>query len=401
MPQRPRKALLFANTDWYLYNFRLSLAERLRSEGWEVVLVSPPGSYGTRLIKLGFRWIPVRLSVSSINPLRELATVLRLARVYRRERPLIAHHFTIKCVLYGTLAARWVGGISVVNAVTGLGYVFTNGDLKARIIRPLVEALYGKLLHTDRSRVIFQNNEDRDRFVQFGLVRSDRARVIRGSGVDCRRFKPRESHPIQNLSEPMVKLLFASRMLRDKGVFELLEAAQYLREKDLSFSLLFAGATYPDNPSSLSAQDIARLRSQPRVSYLGHVDNMPSLIQGSDVVVLPSYAEGTPRILLEAAAAGKAIVATSIPGCEGVVVDGVNGFLVPPRDAVALANRLEVLIQDPEMRSRFGEQSRRIAIERFDDRLIVGQTLEVYGELVGRPQCGEVMLETAGETAMS
>ncbi|MFU8831778.1 MAG: glycosyltransferase, partial [Wenzhouxiangella sp.] len=179
-----RKILLFANTDWYLYNFRLSLAKRLRNEGHDVVLVSPPGEYGPRLIEMGFRWIPVPFSTRSTNPLHELALIRQLMKLYRRERPALVHHFTIKCVLYGTIAAKLVGGIRIVNAVTGLGHVFTDPGIKARLVRPIVRSLYRLALRGNGVRVIYQNAEDQDSFVKWGLVDRERTRLIRGSGVD-------------------------------------------------------------------------------------------------------------------------------------------------------------------------------------------------------------------------
>ena len=184
------KILLFANTDWYLYNFRLSLAKRLRDEGHDVVLVSPPGEYGPRLRELGFRWIPVDFSTASTNPLAELALLSRIRKLYQTEKPDLCHHFTIKCVLYGSIAARFAGIPAVVNAVTGMGHIFTDPGLKARVLRPLVRGLYRFDLGRRGSRVIFQNDEDRNYFVSNKLVRQASTVLIRGSGVDCTVYRP-------------------------------------------------------------------------------------------------------------------------------------------------------------------------------------------------------------------
>ncbi|MHB8978811.1 MAG: glycosyltransferase [Trichloromonadaceae bacterium] len=209
------KILLFANTDWYLYNFRRSLAERLRAKGWQVVLVSPPGPYGHKLEELGFHWISVPFSTRSTNPLHELALIRQLIKLYRRERPALVHHFTIKCVLYGTIAAKLVGGIRIVNAVTGLGHVFTDPGMKARLVRPIVRGLYRLALSGRQVRVIYQNAEDQDSFVKWGLVDRERTQLIRGSGVNVTKFSV-GIRSQQGEEKVQIKLLFASRLLREK-----------------------------------------------------------------------------------------------------------------------------------------------------------------------------------------
>jgi glycosyltransferase involved in cell wall biosynthesis len=353
------KIVLFANSDWYLYNFRLSLAQTLRRKGWEVVLISPPGEYVARLSSKGFRWIPVDFSTASTNPLAELELLSRIHRLYRAEKPDICHHFTIKCVLYGSLAARLAGVPAVVNAVTGMGHIFTDPGLKARLLRPPVRGLYRFALGRRGTRTIFQNDEDRGYFVRNRLVREETTALIRGSGVDCRAYRPGDqsdktggqlsviSNQLQASDHPPstdhVKVLFASRLLREKGIFELLDAARALKAAGERIEFIFAGDIYPGNPSSLTADDLAAIRAEGLVDYRGHVDDMLPLLAESDIVVLPSYREGTPRILIEAAAMARPIVATDIAGCRGLVVHGRNGLLVPPRSVQPLIEALITL----------------------------------------------------------
>ena len=373
------KILLFANTDWYLYNFRRSLAERLRAEGWQVVLISPPGEYGPKLEALGFRWIPFDFAPGGTNPLAELNVLRRLLALYRTERPDLVHHFTIKCVLYGSLAARLVGGIPVVNAVTGLGHIFTDSGLKASLLRPLVKGLYRFVLGAARSRVIFQNDEDRNFFTDSGLVEPERTHLIRGSGVDCTRFSP----AIRSVDTPLapIKILFASRLLREKGIDELLAAVRIVRQSGVQVEFLLAGDIYPGNPSSLTASEIATIKAEGIVTCLGHVDDMLPLLAAADIVVLPSYREGTPRILIEAAAMAIPIVATDIAGCRGLVQDGVNGLLVPVKDATALAAALQRLIADRELRQTMGMAGRRIVLTEFDEKIVLERTIAIYRDL--------------------
>ncbi len=372
------KILLFANTDWYLYNFRLSLAEALRERGHALVLLSPPGPYGERLRDLGFDWRPFPFSTRSTNPFAELAVIRRLVTLYRAERPDLLHHFTIKCVLYGSLAARLAGNPPVINAVTGLGHIFTDSGVKARTLRPLVCRLYRLALGGVKRRTIFQNDEDRDEFLRLGLVDHAQVRLIRGSGVSGQRFHPVVVSSRQGDS-PVI--LFASRLLREKGIFELVEALRRLRAERLPISLQIAGDLYPDNPSSLTAAELAALQAEPGVKYLGHVEDMPALMARADIIALPSYREGTPRVLVEAAAAGKPIVTTAIGGCLGLVEDGVNGLLVPVRDVDALAVALRRLATDAQLRQDYGRAGRRIFVDGFSEELVLRQTMAVYREL--------------------
>jgi glycosyltransferase involved in cell wall biosynthesis len=388
------KIVLFANSDWYLYNFRLSLAQTLRRKGWEVVLISPPGEYVARLSSKGFRWIPVDFSTASTNPLAELELLSRIHRLYRAEKPDICHHFTIKCVLYGSLAARLAGVPAVVNAVTGMGHIFTDPGLKARLLRPPVRGLYRFALGRRGTRTIFQNDEDRGYFVRNRLVREETTALIRGSGVDCRAYRPGDqsdktggqlsviSNQLQASDHPPstdhVKVLFASRLLREKGIFELLDAARALKAAGERIEFIFAGDIYPGNPSSLTADDLAAIRAEGLDDYRGHVDDMLPLLAESDIVVLPSYREGTPRILIEAAAMARPIVATDIAGCRGLVVHGRNGLLVPPRSVQPLIEALTTLARDPELREKMGKAGRRIVLEEFDEELVIGRTMEVY-----------------------
>ena len=378
------KILLFANTDWYLYNFRRSLAEQLRDLGREVVLVSPPGKYGEKLRALGFRWIPFPFSTKSLNPFSELAVLVNLIRLYRAERPDLAHHFTIKCVIYGSIAAYLAGKVPTVNAVTGLGHVFTDAGLKMRILQPVVKMLYRLIfsLNSAHMRIIFQNTEDRDFFVQQGLAPGSLTHIIRGSGVDCLHFRPPQ--PVEVRGPGPVKILFASRMLKEKGLAELVAAVKMLRTRGVDIRVILAGDIYPENPSSLTKEDITEMCTDSVMIYAGHHDDIRQLIAECDIVVLPSYREGSPRILIEAAAMAKPIVATKIAGCMGIVEEGVNGLLVPVGDAAALAEALERLVRNRGLRETMGKAGRRIALAEFSDEIVLQKTFAVYHELLPR-----------------
>lgn len=308
----------------------------------------------------------------SLNPVRELDLVIGLFQRFRREQPALVHNFAIKCAVYGSIAAR-LAGVPRVNAVAGMGYVFSSDDLGARLLRPFVRVLMRLAFGGANARLIVQNPDDRAWFEREGIADPSRIRLILGSGVDTARFVPRAGPRAPG----PVRVLLASRLLRDKGVFEYAEAAKRLRGMDIQF--LLAGDPDPGNPASIPA---AEIRSWPDIEWLGHVDDMPALLAGVDVFVLPSYREGLPRGLIEAAACGLALVTTDVPGCREVVTDGEDGLQVPARDAGALAAAIARLAGDPEIASRFGLSARAKAVREFDEKAINAQTLAVYRELI-------------------
>jgi glycosyltransferase involved in cell wall biosynthesis len=364
------RVVLFANTDWFLYNFKLSLAKALRARGDEVVLLSPPGIYGPRLREMGFRWEPLPVSRSGINPLAELAAIRRVAALYREVRPDVVHHFTIKCVIYGSLAARRVGVMRIVNSVTGLGFALLANTLKARLIRPVVLALYGRALRG--TQVIFQNVDNRNTLAAAGVLSQSTVHVIAGDGVDTERFVPA-------LPAPDVSVLMMARLLRSKGIAEFVEAARRVRAQMPAVRFLLAGEPDPGNPESVDVESLQRWQSEGHVEFLGHRSDALELNQSCRVAVLAStQGEGVPRALLEAAACGQPLVASDVPGCREVVVDGVTGVLVPPSDADALAAAILRLLQDAELCERLGKAGRAFVEERFSDHHITALTFAVY-----------------------
>jgi glycosyltransferase involved in cell wall biosynthesis len=373
------KVIFFANTDWYLYNFRLPLAKFLRARGFEVVMLSPVGSYGPRLESEGFRWIGLDMERRSLNPARELALIRRISAVYAVERPDIVHHFTIKCVVYGSLIARWQGIRNRVNAVTGMGYVFSDDGYRARLLRPVVRNLIRATLGGEGSRLILQNKDDLAAFMAAELASTERTHVIMGSGVDTMRFQP--APPPR---EPRaMRVLLASRLLWDKGIREYIDAARLVKEAGLPVEFLLAGNPDSGNPASVPEWQIAKWQQDSAIRYLGHVAEMPRLLAEIDVAVLPSYREGVPRSLLEAAACGLPIVTTDVPGCREVVRHGVNGLLVPARDPAALAAAIRFMWERPEERVRMGEAARQTILRDFDQSIVFEKTFAVYRDLLG------------------
>lgn len=376
------KVVLFANTDWYLYNFRRSLAVAARDAGYEVVLVSPDGPYGPKLEKMGFRWLAVPMDRRSLNPVRETRLIGHLAGLFRRERADLVHGFTIKCAVYGSLAARLAGVRCRVNAVAGMGYVFTSEEWKARLLRPVVRHALRAALGGNGAQLILQNPDDVDLFVRTRLVAKDKIRLIQGSGVDCDRFRP----PHGARADRPFTVLLASRLLWDKGVADYVQAAREIRQQNRAVRFLLAGMPDPGNPASVPINMVGAWGAEGLIEWLGQVEDMPTLLSDVDVVVLPSYREGLPRTLIEAAACGLPSIGTDVPGCRHVIVHEHTGMLVPPRDPLELARAIALLQDEPVLAERLGRAARQRALAQFDDRRINQQTLAVYRELLNAEQ---------------
>lgn len=364
------KALLFANTSWYLYNFRLPLAQALRERGHEVILLSPADEYSPLLIREGFRWVRFDFETRSTNPLRELETTRRLLNVYRREKPDVVHHFTVKCVLYGSLAAHLTGTTQIINSITGLGYIFSGENPGRRLLQIPLEIIYRRLLKG--TAVIFQNPDDRALFLRKKMVQVAQAHLIRGSGVDIRRFTPNPEPP----GLPVV--ILPARLLRDKGIIEFVEAARLLKSRGVDARFVLVGEVDPNNPSTITPQQVREWEQKGLVESWGWRTDMEKIYASAHIVCLPSYREGVPKSLLEAAAAGRPIVTTDAPGCREVVRHGENGLLVPPRQVQPLAEALRQLIEDAGARARMGARSRSIAESEFALEKVISATLALY-----------------------
>lgn len=368
-----KRVVLCANTDWYLYNFRLALARYLRQEGLEVLLVSPPGAYTDALQAEGFQWYSWMIGRKSMLPWQELPALLRLASIYRQLQPDLVHHHTIKPVLYGSLAARLAGVPRIVNSITGRGYIFLGEERRARILRLVVSPVYRLALSPAHSIVIFENHMDRDYFIQHRLVPEAQTRLIEGVGVDPERYQPFKEPP----GPPAVVL--AARMLWDKGVGVFVEAARILKASHPETRFILTGLPDPGNPSSITEKVLQGWHREGIVEWWGWQADMPAVYRQCHIVALPTfYGEGVPTTLLEAAACARPLVATDIPGCDQVVLEGVNGFRVPPNDAPALAQALEYLLVDPGLRDRMGQASRQLVLQKFTHRRVNAATLEVY-----------------------
>ena len=370
--------LIVSNWDWVIYNFRLPLARALMEQGLEVILVCPPGKYTEEMVAKGFRWEAWNLDRRSTYPWREGVAVLELHRIYRKLRPAAVHHFTIKPILYGSLAARAARVPSVINNFTGLGYLFSEAR-KARVLRWGVLPMLRRALSGDGFHTAFQNEADRGHLIEMGVVEEAATSLIPGTGVSLDRYQP--VGDADEMKDELV-VIMAARLLWDKGLAEYVEAARAIKGQGLRVRFQLAGEPDMGNPASVTEETLEAWREEGVVELLGHRSDIPALLRQADIAVLPSsYHEGVPLFLLEAAATGLPLVASDIEGCRMVVEPGRNGYLVGQGDAEGLTDALLGLLRDADLRRRMGQESRRIAETRFDQRSILLKYVHLYNKL--------------------
>jgi len=370
------RLLYLVTEDWYFWSHRLSLAEQASRQGYEISVVTNPGQYQEKLLSKGFKVYPLTLPRSVGTPLQELRTLITLAKLYRLIKPDLIHHIALKPVIAGSIAA-WITRMPrVINAYTGLGYLFIAESRVSRFFISVVAPVMSLVLKSKRFHSIVQNADDKLVLLKLGLVNKDRLSLVRGSGVDTRLF----SHsPEPQTDKPLV--LFASRLLRDKGIVEFVNAARLLTNSGVPARFIIVGPIDPANPTSITTAELDSWIKEGIIEWWGHRDDMNEVFRQVNIVSLPSYREGLPKVLLEAGACGRPIVTTDVPGCRDVVIDGMNGLLVPVRDADKLAIALHDLLTSPALRYRMGEAGRTYITENFDINTINSATIKIYNDL--------------------
>ncbi len=372
------KILFVVNNPDFFVSHRLPIGVAALARGHDVHVAAADGDGVTAIAREGMTFHRIPLRRSSARPWEELLSVRSLLRLYRTLEPDLAHHVTIKPVLYGGLASRLCDVPAVVHAVSGLGYVFLSRGPVASARRVVARAAYRVAFRHRNVRVIFQNEFDRAAFVDRGLVRPDDTVLIRGSGVDLSLFRPGPE------PEGVFTVVFPGRMLVDKGVRELVQASRLLRARGVVVRIRLIGPTDRGNPATINEAELRRWEREGLVDWLGERTDMPEQLRSAHAVCLPSYREGLSKALIEAAAAGRPIVTTDTPGCRDVVRDGENGLLVPIKDPEAIARALARLADHPSLRVAMGARGRDIAVAEFSVGSVVDQTLRMYEQLLAR-----------------
>lgn len=374
-PLAGRKILILVSEDWYFCSHRLPIGIALKKAGADVVVVTRVRDHAGPILDAGLRLRETQLDRSGLNPLHDRKTIAELLQIYRDEKPDLVHHVALKPTIYGAYCAWRTGVPAVVNALGGMGFLFLARSLPARVLRSVVRLLMRFLLNRSNSRTILQNRDDIDLLTQRIGVKPGNICLIRGSGVDTEKFKPTpppEGTPIA---------ICVSRMLHDKGIGELVEAARLLKTKGIALKVRLVGST-DDNPASIDEATLAGWKAEGVVEVAGPSTDIAGEYARAHIAVLPSYREGLPKSLLEAAAAGRPLVATDVPGCREICRDGETGLLVPARTVGPLADALEKLATDPDLRRTLGKRARAVAVEEFAEDIVVNQTLALYGEML-------------------
>lgn len=376
MAQRspPRRIVYLVTEDWYFISHRLPMARAARDAGFEVHVATRVDRHGEAIASEGFHLHPLTWRRGSFDP-RDVVRIVREVRaLYRRLEPNLAHHVAVQAAVIGSIATTGLP-IVCVNAITGLGTIFLGRSFKARTARPALLLLLRRLLDRPRSTVLVQNPDDRGEVERLG-VSPGRIALIPGSGVDIARMTPFPAP-----AEP-VTVAFAGRLVADKGIGTLIDAHRLLQQRDRTIRLLIAGTPDPANPTSVSAREIEAWTHIPGVTYLGHVRDMPGFWAMAHIAVLPSRREGLPMTLLEAAACGRPLVATNVPGCREVARPDLNALLVSPDDPQALADAIERLAGDAGLRARFGKASRELVEREFSSVRIGRDVVDLYNRLL-------------------
>ncbi|MEA2974704.1 MAG: hypothetical protein QOF19_224 [Alphaproteobacteria bacterium] len=370
----PTRLLFLVTEDWYFVSHRLPMARAAREAGFEVHVATRVDRHGAAIEAEGFHLHPLEWQRGSANPLGFLIAIHHIRSLYRRLIPSLVHHVAMQPSIMGSLAALGLP-MQTLNAVAGLGFAFTSDTIKARLVGTALKVLIRGLFNRPNSTVLVQNPDDRAAVAALGIA-ADKIALIPGSGVDVDHLTP--------LPEPEgpVTAAFVGRFLEDKGLRPLLEACNILAARGRPIRLLLAGEPDPANPASIPETTIEAWKRQPGVTVLGYVADIPTVWSAAHIAVLPSRREGLPKSLLEAAACGRPLVATDVPGCREVAREGVNAILVPPDDAPALADAIDRLASDPELRRRYGAASRRLVEAEYSDSRVGRDIVALYRSLL-------------------
>lgn len=383
------KIALVSNTDFNLYNFRMGIVEGFLEKGYKVYIVCPYGKYVEKLKNKGVKYSPIDVDRKGTNPIKDLKLLWQLYRIFKREKFDVVHNFTIKPNIYGNLAAKLAKIPVIINSVTGLGYVFTGKGLKNNVLKWIVVNLY-KIAFKFSNKVIFQNMDDLELFKKYKIIDGNRSVLIKSSGINIEKFSPQnvDKVRIENLYDelgisrhrPPIIITLIARLIWHKGIREFVEAAKILKKKYSDVLFLLVGPIDTGNPAAVSKDYIEETGKEGFIKYIGRREDIRETLYISDVVTLPSYREGIPKALLEAMSMEKPIITTDTTGCREVVEEGKNGFSVPIKNAVALADAIERLINNEELRVRFGKYGREKVLREFDERIVVKKTIKVYEE---------------------
>ena len=374
-----KKAIFVSNTGFSLYNFRLSLMKHLSAIGWDIIgIANDEDNFRALFEKENISFINLNIDHKGKNFIKDILFLLKLKKIYQAENPLLVHHFTIKPVIFGSLAARIAKVPSINNTITGLGYTFEKSGLILEIVKMLYQFAFNKNV-----QVIFQNHDDLDFFVSKKIIQAKQGHVVPGSGIDTETILP-QGHIIKKNESSLLSFVLVSRMLWSKGIREFVRAAEEVQSQypNTKFVMAggFSGGGSKANPKAVPEKWLDEVNQRGIVNWVKRIPSaqVMKLLDDASVVVLPSYREGIPKALIEAAAKGKPIITTDSPGCRDVVKNGLNGLLVAPKNYEELRDSMIKFIKSPHLIQKMGRASRKIAAEKFDNKIIFNKILKIY-----------------------
>jgi len=366
------KIAVVLNTSWNIYNFRKGLVLSLMDKGNEVITIAPNDKYTHKLIELGCSHFPVKMDSRGANPLKDFLLIFELYNIYRRQKPDVILHYTIKPNIYGTIAAAMLG-IPVVNNVCGLGTMFLKDNLLSR-----VAIILYRIAFRFPKKIFFQNSDDLKLFREKKIVREDVCDLLPGSGINTKDFVPVDS---KSVKKPFTFLLI-SRLIYDKGILEYIEAIDSLKNRGIDAKFQLLGPIDEKHKRGIPEAMIYDWIEKSQIEYLGVTEDVRTYIEKADCIVLPSYREGTPKTLLEAASMAKPIVTTDVPGCRNVVIDGQNGYLCAPKNAEDLANKMFDLYKlDSDALQLMGSKGRQLIVDKFDERIVIDKYHQTISQI--------------------
>ncbi len=379
--KKSQKILIVANCTWYLYNFRRELLEELKNNGYELILLSPKDEFFYFIEKYFIKSENLFLKRGSENPILELFTIFHMLYIYRKYNPILVHHFTIKPCIYGGIIANFLGIKAVINHITGLGPSFFTPRRKIRIINYILHPFYKYSFNNENAMNIFHNESDRETLVKKKLTNSTKTILIKGSGVNTEYFK---NNTDKTSYSKKVQLLFPARLIKEKGIMELLFVCNELWDENYKFTLNIAGEIDQQNHSSLNNENKFFLFNHENINFIGKSFDMLSIYKNTDIVVLPSWREGLSKSLLEAGSMSLPIITTDVPGCRDVIENNKSGILVPLKNTKKLKLAIKFLLENESIALNYGKNSRKVIMKNFTVEKINNQIIKLYEKLIKR-----------------
>jgi len=369
-----KKVAIVLNSSWQAYNFRLNLAREMKKLDYSVIFIAPYDEKYSELLKKEFEFFHIEMDPKGINPIGDFKTMQSIYQLYKEIKPDVVLNFTIKPNIYSSLVAKLLG-IKSINNITGLGTVF----IKKSFVTAIVKLLYKVALNCS-TKVFFQNNDDKNLFIENKLVDENKCSLIPGSGVDTEKFKPM---PAENKGNTILRFLVVARILKDKGIYEYIEAIKILKQKYNNLEFQILGEIGVPNKTAIMKEEVDTWIDEGLINYLGTTDKVEKILKDVDCVILPSYREGTPRSLLEAASMEKPIITTNVVGCKEVIDDGISGYLCEVKNSEDLAKKIDMMINLPlEKRLEMGKEGRKKILKEFSESIVINKYLDLIKEIL-------------------